>query len=635
MTTHDEQVMGPPALDYAVSGQVDRWTRHPVYGDPSFDSFERYPCNPIHRGIPGWEWPVNGFLFADPISGHWYVYVGDYREGYAMPWRCILYRSRDRGQVWENLGPVLEGDSRTFDYGGGTPDASVVYADGRYHMVYDWAPPPKTGGAEYAIGGIAYAWAEQPEGPFHRDPQPLLLNARVKLLRGRYQRVYATTLIRRANDWLLLSLIDHAPHSWSLCAMTAANPQGPYSEPHTVRAVEDDYYHPPLMEFFPAFVHEGYVYAPATSVALNRNFNALWRAPLEQADETSAWTLHRHGSTWHSEDVENEAQGIWGQTYSGWVDKEGVLHVMFASRDSKGMGTINLAHRRWDTPLRERGFVLTGHQGPSLTLLRQSFGKFLLDSVLQVRGTARLLWNHRGVLGPNVPQSDATLHPLCGRDCWALEMTLEQWRVMCVDAGGVETTLASGSRTASPTWRVMLERKPGDGMVLSIDGHVVWSTAQSGRVGDGSACILGLWTDAYTHVSVDQFCVLGAATAARLFYLHTEALLGAGESPADWDAREDAGFRYRCGLVSRRERARVKWNVCGGAFALWSPRDPAWGVGRILVDGTPMGTVDFRSAQPLSSGVVWASAACADGPHAIVLEAIDGVIPVDCLEAIT
>ena len=45
------------ATDFARSRYVDAWLRHPVYGDPSFDAFERVPGNPIHRGKPPFEWP--------------------------------------------------------------------------------------------------------------------------------------------------------------------------------------------------------------------------------------------------------------------------------------------------------------------------------------------------------------------------------------------------------------------------------------------------------------------------------------------------------------------------------------------------------------------------------------------------
>ena len=66
---------------------------------------------------------------------------------------------------------VLRGDMHSFDRGGHTPDVSVVYADGRYHMVYDWGEPDFN-----AEGGLAYAWAERPEGPWHRAAEPITRN---------------------------------------------------------------------------------------------------------------------------------------------------------------------------------------------------------------------------------------------------------------------------------------------------------------------------------------------------------------------------------------------------------------------------------------------------------------------------
>src|SRR5580704_317041 len=89
------------AADFAESRYAEMWLRHPVYGDPSFDAFERVPGNPIHRGSPPFEWPVNGFLFHDPVSSNDYIFVGDYGQGY-MPQlsRCILYRSIDGMRNW-------------------------------------------------------------------------------------------------------------------------------------------------------------------------------------------------------------------------------------------------------------------------------------------------------------------------------------------------------------------------------------------------------------------------------------------------------------------------------------------------------------------------------------------------------
>ena len=316
-------------VDYAESRQAGLWLQDPVLGGPSFDSFVHSARNPLHRGAPPFEWPVNGFFFADPVSGDWYIYVGDYPAGYtSRPSRCVLLRSADGGGSWTNLGVVLQGSKALFDRGGATPDVSVVYAEGRYHMVYDWVEPDWS-----ELGGLGYAWAEKPEGPFHRAREPITRSRALPLLLGKYQRTYAATLLRRKHDWMILAMMDRAPNSWALFCITAPRPEGPYGERILLRNVEGEKFHPPLLEFYPAFTHGGFVYAPATSVALNRNYNALFRAPVERAAEPGAWELFENGSVWHAEDVENEAYGLWGQTFSGWVDRHGVLQAMFPSRE--------------------------------------------------------------------------------------------------------------------------------------------------------------------------------------------------------------------------------------------------------------------------------------------------------------
>ena len=179
---------GPATIDFAVAAQADAWLRHVALGDPSFDSFQHAAGNPMLRGTPPFLWPVNGFLFEDPKSGHWYAYVGEYLAGYDVgPGKpithCTVHRSKDRGKTWEHLGPIFrdpefrfEGDSQPANI---APDVSVVFDGGRYHLAYDWGTDNSTwatighpgGGAD---NGNAYAWADRPEGPFHRHGQPIL-----------------------------------------------------------------------------------------------------------------------------------------------------------------------------------------------------------------------------------------------------------------------------------------------------------------------------------------------------------------------------------------------------------------------------------------------------------------------------
>jgi hypothetical protein len=611
-------------IDYAESRYVDLWLRHPVYGDPSFDSFERVQGNPIHVGAPPFGWPVNGFLFPDPVSSNWYIYVGDYATGYVgpPPSRCILYRSKNRGHTWENLGPVLQGDAQMFDKKGHTPDVSVVFADGRYHMLYDWGEPNFN-----EEGGLAYAWADKPEGPWHRDAQPITRNSTLTSLLGKYHRTYAGTLVRRKNDWMILAMMDSAPYSWALFAMTAPKPQSPYSQRKLIRNVEADYFLPPLMEFYPAFVHAGWVYATAMSVALNRNFQIIFRAPLEKATDPRAWEIFRHGSVWHSEDVRNEAFGIWGQTFSGWVDKNGHVWAMFPSRNTEGYGTINVAARPWSKPLRAHGFHLSGHQGPSLTCLRRGYSDFTLNAELRVRGRVRIIWGYQAPLGPNQPTSDATLHPFSLTRHQGLDLTPNGWRIIAVDAQGMVQVVATGAAEPGRQWRVTIGRQANGATTLALDGKEVWRGSMSASSG-----AIGLLAESHSHASVDHFAIAGKSEPSTLSFLYMDAWLGAGENPANWVEQRDAAYRFRVGAVRRDDGGRAKWNFIGSGFTLWSPKGPDYGKVEVRLDGVAVVTVDLHSAQGQPSQPVFSKTGLTDTFHAIVLQPQSGRLVVDSLD---
>lgn len=611
-------------VDYAKSQFVDVWLRHPVYGDPSFDSFQRLPDNPILTGRPPYGWPVNGFFFSDPRSGNWYLYVGDYATGYAgpPPSRCILYRSEDRGRTWRNLGVILHGNPGMFDRNGSTPDVSVLFDGNRYHMVYDWAR--RNFGRD---GGLAYAWARRPEGPWHRDLQPITRNSTLKPLLERYQRTYAGTLLRRKNDWLILAMMDHAPYSWALFAMTAPSPQGPYSERKLVRHVETGHFHPPLMEFFPAFTNAGWVYAPATSVARNRNFQVIFRAPLEKADDPKAWEIFRYGSVWHSNDVPNEAFGIWGQTFSGWVDKQGTVWAMFPSRNTEGNGTINLAVRPWSTPLKSRGVHFSGDNAPSLTCLRRAYTDFTLEAELDVRGTVRIIWNYRAPLGPNKPTSDATLHSFSIARHHGLELSSDGWKVVTVDSQGEKQVITKGPAEPQGRWRITIVHHADGLTALALGGKKAWKGIMKPVGG-----LLGLLAEAHTHVAVANFVVTGQWHPATISYLYTEAWLGAGENPAHWLEQSGPAFRFGAGAVRRDDAGRAKWNFMGTGFTLWSPKGPDYGIVEVELDGAEVATVDLRSPELRASQPVFHKSGLAGTFHAVVLHPKSGRLVVDSLD---
>jgi hypothetical protein len=629
-------------VDFALGRRKEVWLQHPVLGDLSIDSFRRLPGNPICRGRPGLEWPVNGFLFEDPVSGNWFVYVGHYPYGYACGPRkksfCTVYRSLNRGRTWEHLGPIFP--RKPFGFKGLTsrlgsaPDVSVVYDNGRYHMAFDWS----TADADWStvrtkLTGVGYAWSEKPEGPFHREPRPMLQNGgrlRDPILR-KYNRFYASTLIRRKKDWLLLTLVDsHRYYAWGLVGFTARNPEGPYGRPTPLFHVEGDTYQPPLMEYFPSFVHDGWVYAPATSVALNRNFQTIHRAPVEDAMRPEAWELFLHGSVWHSEPVEHEAWGIWGQAFSGFVDKRGQFTVMFPSKDPKDRGTINLAARDWDRPWSRRGFVLCGNQGPSLSLLRRGYESFRLECELELTGTAAVLWACRGPLGPNTPKSNSTLHERCVTCCRGLQLTRKTWEVFEIgDRPGDRMSIAAGKVTKPPR-RIAVECREGGPHRIRLNGREVWQGVLPVPRG-----AIGLWAGRASRVAARRFTIAGRALPASFPFLYTEALLGAGQNLADWDEVESPLFRFGKGAAHKGRGGRVKWNFRGTGFVLWAPGGPDYGKMEVLLDGKRLHVVNLNARRPKTSEPVLRVSGLPDTFHAVVVKGRSGRLVVDSLDACT
>lgn len=632
-------ITSTPAIDYANAARRTDWLSHPVLGDLSFDAFVRRAGNPVVRGRPPLEWPVNGFLFIDPVGGAWYLYAGRYPRGYypARPRpaadniQCTVFRSRDAGITWEDCGPVFD-DLEDFCHDGDTipaglvPDASVVFHQGRYHLAYDWVSSSLTLADVgqpvdrlHGDSGVGYAWSERPEGPFRRHPVPVVRNSAPPDLGcgGKYRRFYASTLVRRKQDWLMLSLVD-TPQvvAWGLVGLTAARPEGPYGGARLLLHVEDGRYQPPLLEYFPAFVHRGWIHAPGTSVAANRSFQVVHRVRVEDAMEPAAWELWQHGSVWHGEPVEHEAAGLWGQTFAGAVDARGRLHALHPSRDAADCGTLNLAARDWNRPYREQGAVIAAPNGPALARLRRSYAEFRLECDFALRGTMEIMWDHAAPLGPDRLTADAQPHPRCFASHRGLRLGPAGWELLTVDADGGRTTLAAGARAPGATGTLVVERGPE--LSVSLDGFELWRGGQPVAVG-----ALAIHVERGGWLEVRRWEVRGRPAAAPQDWLCTEALLGAGQDPAGWELAEVPQFRFGLGAVHRGPGGRAKWNFLGAGVRLWSPRGPAYGKITVALDGAPVAEVDLRAAAVQPSGPVWASGALPDGPHALVLTPAD------------
>lgn len=613
--------------DLALARNRERWLHHPSIGDPSWDTFEREPGNPIHTGAPPYEWPVNGTLFRDPVSHRWFVYASVYPRGYwGQPGsNTLILRERTEGG-WEELGLAFPKDPQAF-YGdgkvsGATTDAWVVYWDGAYYALVGWANPANS------RGGLALARAPKPEGPFTFLTPPVHDDAKQKPILGRYVRAYASTLIRRAKDWLIVHMMStpgNGGGTWGLFAMTSAAIEGPYSEPTPLLLPQSDRFHPPIAEFFPAYVHAGRVYAPATSVARNRTYQSVFSAPIEEAHRPEAWRIEQLGSVWHAEPVPNEAQGIWGQTFSGQVTPAGVLRAMFPSKTREDRGTINMARRPLAMPYRD-GFVVSAPNAAARAILRGAVTQFAVRIRRRTSGPWALAWQCRDPLGPDQPSADAVAHPLSRTDRVELRFGEGRWSVVRLRPDAPPDSVASGALPESDTLEVVAQ---SISCQVAIGGRRVWDGALEAAPGR-----IELIGESGTILRIDALQFDGVIAPAWEPWLAVEALAGAGAPPNEWTPAAQSVFRYGQGFLSTKAGSRAKWNYSGAGFRLWAPRGPSFGKVRVRVDGRDAKTLDLSAPADTPSAPVFELDLPA-GLHAVVLEAVEGVVPLDTLDVRT
>jgi hypothetical protein len=144
--------------------------------------------------------------------------------------------------------------------------------------------------------------------------------------------------------------------------------------------------------------------------------------------------------------------------------------------------------------------------------------------------------------------------------------------------------------------------------------------------------VLGIAVEPHSYLVAEQFAIQGQAQPAAINYLFSEAILGAGGSANDWRELRGPEYHYGLATVSKAAGARVKWNVEGRRFTLWSPRGPEFGQAQVKLDGRVLANLDLRAGRLTPAQPVWKSPRLKDGTHAVVLTATDGLLVVDSLE---
>lgn len=592
-------------MNYALAQNRDKWLRHPAMGDPSFDTFER--TETVHRSDPPYEWAVNGSLFKDK-DGRKYLYAGLYGLGYQSSPGTYnhfeIYRQSESG--WENLGPGLdkhymfEGEEAPSS---ACPDAVVFYDKkrGRYLLTYDWGTENESWDNAYdssgttADSGAAVAWGDTPAGPFERIAKPVFRNKDLHGKYGRFLRFYATTVIPRENDYLALILCDSAQNfAWGLAASIASKPEEGFTAPEMILSADRSDYFPAPMEFYPAFVIGDVVYAPATSVCANRNYQVIFAARLEEAHKKDAWSMVFDGSVWHSRPVDDEYYGIWGQTISGSVDSDGIFSVVYPSRDRRGYGTLSTAERRWTEPYSD-GFTISGHSAPSVSVLRDSYRTFDLEADLTVSGGfADIIFDFRGKIGADSPTSDCSPRASSLTDYSAVR--IEDTKLSLTDSGKTLTECETVDKITTVRIRREEDRvKVYSGNKLLLDHPMKNHGFRP----------VGIRTDRFTVVSCARFQISGNALPSLFVYSDTDALLGGGVGECNF--RTENGFRFG--------KTRVKWNAVCGNISIIGRRFPGLGSADVRVDGRDIGGICFAGDDDGIS--VLMQAELPYGPHGI------------------
>ncbi len=624
--------------DLAGLDSKNEWSHHFAFGSPSWDSFQRFPNNPVYTGHVGMEWPVNGFLFDDPLSKNWYLYIGEYRRNYAIiqdsaskNFNCTIYKSSDRGRSWKKTGDLFPLNMKCYDsLRIEAPDVMVIFDQGKYHMIFDWVSS-NSSWTKMGQSGIGYAVSDNPEGPFKVSSKPLKINSQYQNapILNKYWRMYAPMIVRRATDWVILYMMDTAPpRSWALAASTSQHPDGPYSDPVLIKNVEGKINYPPLMEYFPAFTNDGYVYFPATSVAINRNYQLINRVKKEDITVPEKWEVFSAGSFWHSTTAPNEYAGIWGQTVTGFVDENDTLVLMYPSKTKENFGTINLAKTSFSHLNNESGFTLSACENSSFTWIKKGINPEKIISDFDLTGTMHIVWDFHKPIEIMDGWGKHSFYENKG-DFKEIEISGNHWKLKYVRDTMVQ--ILDSGKVQNPIQPINhLEIiKQTNSYRISVNNQEYVTEKLCSDPG-----VIGIILDQHSTLKMKTFKVSGKQNKGRLFYGYYEALLNSGNQDKDWEFINDPMFRSGKGAVSKLKSACAKWNFEGTGFKLWLPKGPKFGTVLISIDGLLAKRVNLKTSSFSKSTVVFQSKSLTPGAHAIHIESQDGNLPVDCLEVL-
>ena len=310
----------------------------------------------------------------------------------------------------------------------------------------------------------------------------------------------------------MLYMMDTSPpRSWALAASTAQHPEGPFSDAEIIKNVETAENYPPLMEYFPAFSHDGYTYFPATSVALNRNYQLINRVKTEEITNPQKWEVFSAGSIWHSTDAANEYAGIWGQTMTGFVDDSDSMIVMYPSKNKQNFGTINLAKASWSHLFRKSGFTLSACESGSYTWIKKGIDPNDLILDFDLTGTMRLVWDFHKPIEIKDGWGKHAFDQNEG-DYKEIEISQNHWKLIYINKLTLQT-IDSGDFTGINAKIISLElRKKNGEYQLLINKNEVWNGRLTVNPG-----VIGIMLDPHSTLTMNRFEVSGRQIPENFF----------------------------------------------------------------------------------------------------------------------
>lgn len=515
-----------------------------------------------------------------------------------------------------------------------------------YWMTYDWGTgrliPQKDGKfCQECLpdSGVALAWAKSPEGPFHQLKTWVHNNRFPESRIGRFDRGYSSSAFRRKNDWICFIMQDSGPHhGWGLTCRTAKTPDGEWSKPHLLLSPDRQDYYPALMEYCFCVQIGDKIYAPATSVAGNRNYQLVYAADLEQAEHPSAWKLVREGSLWHSRPLADERYGIWGQTLHGFVE-DGKYYTMYVGMDERKHGTLSVASCPVERPFRD-GFTISGHVGSSISPTLVAYRDFALDMQMNFTGTVEVFLKHHGILGPDRSTSDSVTSEESFAASFSVELSDNRvYRLLLRDSAGKCRVLEEGrmeERITSMEAIWMQNR-----LQLMINGREAWAgnlalvLADAGMDPETFAqAPLAVCAHQVSVLNCSRFRVTGEVLPYTLRYSAMDGVLAAMHGTT-WQPAQQEGFLTQKGYIGEGTQW-VKWNFRGNGFRLYAPKRVDLGLAEIWVDGYLYATVDLHAPQAEASRAVYETRNLpGESHHAVVLKGYEGQpFAVDILEAL-